>query len=204
MLIVTRIVSAVVAASAVCAVAVVLLRLQGVSALALLALAILGAFVAAATWQRLFNGVMIGVVCIAGGTVGAIVAAKLLQLNIRMSPVAVFSGAVCGAATWIISATTSISDRLRVFGTCEAKQLQDGDAKPKDTRAYLLVSLASLIGGPVLGGVFYVLYSAAFDVHPMDRFQYLSYHTIAGTVGGLLVGLPYLLVWLTRIAEAVR
>jgi len=204
MLIVTRIVSLFVTASAVCAVAVTFLRLQGVSALPLLMLAVLGAFLAGATWQRNLNGVMTGVVYIAGGTVGAIVAANLLQLNIRMSPLAVFSGAVCGAAAWTISDIVSVWDRLRGVGRRGAIRLENREAKCKDTRAYLFVSLASLIGGPVLGGLFYVLYCAVFDVDPMDRFQYLSYHAAVGTVGGLLVGLPYLLMWLTRIGDANR
>ena len=198
---ITGIVSAVVAASTVCSVGVMLLQSHGMSALPLLALAVAGAVVAMLMWRRFFSGVMVGVACIVGGTVGAIVGANLLQLNVRMSPLAVFSGAVCGAATWIISATISVLNRPRLSNTREASQLHDGDAKRKDTRAYLLVSLASLVGGPILGVGLYMAYSAAVGVHPMDRLPYLSYHAIVGTVGGVLVGLPYLLVWLMRIRE---
>lgn len=204
MFIVTRMVSAVVAASAVCAAARAFLQWQGMSGLALFALAVVGALLSIAMWQRLWDGVLTGVASIAGGTLGAVVAVELLQLNIRMVPFAVFSGAVCGGAIWVIAATAPVSEKWAVFGSRGRSRLRSEASKPKHREAYLVVGLGAMIGGPVLGGVFYGLYCAAFDVDPMDRFLYLSYHTIVGTVAGLLVGLPYLLVWLTRIADAKR
>ncbi len=176
-------------------------HLRGMAALGLLAAAIVGAFVAAATWERVFGGVMTGVASIVGGTIGAMAFAGALQLSIHMSAVWVFSGAACGGVGWMVFLLTSVLERVKGLGTSETKRLEQPRATWNDARAYLVASLVSLNAGPFLGGAFYLFYSAALYVHPMDRFDYLAYHMLVGTIGGMLVGVPYLCVWLTRIAQ---
>lgn len=174
----------------------------------------IGALIAMLASQALFRRVMVGGASIVGGIVGSAVGESghmaYTNSGIPMAPYLVFMGSVLGGAVWIVTLSIVPFNRehrlWRLFGKC--KHPTDGREK---TSEYLLVSLGSFVIGPVLGLAYFLIDYVTGNIATVDEWPVLGYTirgpigallcgTSFGAIGGLLLGVPYFMAWLMRVA----
>lgn len=206
---VARVVSLVYAIGVVCLIAGMFLWQYGAQGMWLLPCAALGAAVAMVLSQALLSRVMMGVASITGGIVGSMASGSAVSPCVHSNipaPYGVFVGAVLGAAMWIICLTVPVFNKRLRQAQKQEEDRQQGPARPEKPSDYVLVSLSSFVIGPILGLIFFLIYSVGVGIEPVDEWPVFGYlvrgatgallcHIVVGTIGGLVFGVPYLMAW---------
>lgn len=181
--------------------------------------AAIGTLIAMLASQVLFRKLLVGGASIIGGITGGAVGGSAISdsgvmgytnSGIPMAPYLVFMGSVLGGAIWIVTLSIVPFNRerrlWRLLGKC--KHPTDGREK---TSEYLLVSLGSLVIGPVLGLAYFLIEYVTGNIATVDEWPVLGYAirgpvgavlcaASVGAIGGLLFAVPYFMAWFVQVA----
>ena len=186
--------------------------------------ATIGALITVLVSKVFIRRVMTGLASILGGVVGGIaiggmadaiigidgesVVVSHTHSGVPVAPYLVLVGAVIGGAVWVVTVSIGLYNGAWCLRTTEQGRqcLNDRSDGKSD---YLLVALGSFVTGPVLALVYVLIAIASGGVDSVDRWPVLGYDIqgpmgllacvmVFGAVGGLLVGVPYIMAWMIK------